>query len=391
MGRPHDKRDHGDGGIDERGQDRWRLRYRVNGKRFTKTFRGTIGEARRELRRLLKSGDDGQHVAPDKITLAEWARRWTAGRQVHEQTRERYDGLLRIHVLPTLGSRRLQSLMAADLDGLYRQLATRGLSPGTVRLVHGVLSGCLKTATRKGLLSANPAERADKPKAADSTVARVLDAKELAALVAGFLGHPLHGIVVVAAWTGARRNEILALRWSDLDVTKKTLTIARTAEETKAFGRRTKEPKTARGTRTIAIDEGLLGVLGTIREAHQRLMAGIPDGATADLALVKLPEAALVFPAPGADLCKLRDADAVTRTFQGHAAKVGFGHLRFHDLRGSHETMLLDAGVPVHTVAARCGHDAAVLLRAYAKRTAGSDAKAAAIIGELAGNNTRGA
>jgi integrase len=119
-------------------------------------------------------------------------------------------------------------------------------------------------------------------------------------------------------------------------------------------------------------------------------VAGIPDGASADLSLVKLPEGALIFPAPGDDLTALRDVNAVTRTFERQAAALGFGHLRFHDLRGSHETMLLDAGVPVHTVAARCGHDPAMLLRAYAKRTAGSDAKAAAIIGELAQNAARG-
>jgi integrase len=123
---------------------------------------------------------------------------------------------------------------------------------------------------------------------------------------------------------------------------------------------------------------------------HQRLVAGVPDGASADLSLVRLPASAPVFPALGADLDKLRDVNAVTRTFQRQAAKLGFGHLRFHDLRGSHETMLLDAGVPVHTVAARCGHDPAVLLRAYAKRTASSDAKAAAVIGELAAKAAAG-
>ncbi|MGH7032838.1 MAG: tyrosine-type recombinase/integrase, partial [Stellaceae bacterium] len=172
--------------------------------------------------------------------------------------------------------------------------------------------------------------------------------------------------------------------WSDLNFAAKTLTIARAAEETKAFGRRTKEPKTARGRRTIAIDDGLVALLRGIREGHQRLVAGVPNGADADISLVKLPEDALIFPAPGAALSQLRDVNAVTRAFGRHAAKLGFGHFRFHDLRGSHETMLLDAGVPVHTVAARCGHDPAMLLRAYAKRTAGSDAKAAAIIGELA-------
>ena len=57
--------------------------------------------------------------------------------------------------------------------------------------------------------------------------------------------------------------------------------------------------------------------------------------------------------------------------------------IRFHDLRATHETLLLDAGVPVHVVAARCGHDPAVLLRVYAKRTRKADTSAAAVIGAL--------
>jgi integrase len=57
--------------------------------------------------------------------------------------------------------------------------------------------------------------------------------------------------------------------------------------------------------------------------------------------------------------------------------------LRFHDLRGSHETLLLDKGIPVHTVAERCGHDAAMLLKAYAKRTTKADTSAANVIGTM--------
>jgi integrase len=66
-----------------------------------------------------------------------------------------------------------------------------------------------------------------------------------------------------------------------------------------------------------------------------------------------------------------------------HARKIGFNCVRFHDLRGAHETMLLDNGVPVHVVTARCGHDPAVLLRSYAKRTRKADTSAAAAIGNL--------
>jgi integrase len=72
------------------------------------------------------------------------------------------------------------------------------------------------------------------------------------------------------------------------------------------------------------------------------------------------------------------------KEFVRQAHKLGFPGLRFHDLRGTHETLLLDAGVPVHVVAARCCHDPAVLLRAYAKRTKKADTSAAAVIGALA-------
>ena len=67
------KRSYGDGGIDQRGENNFRLRYRIGKQRFAKTFHGTPAEARQELRRLLRSGDDGSHVAPDRGTLASWA------------------------------------------------------------------------------------------------------------------------------------------------------------------------------------------------------------------------------------------------------------------------------------------------------------------------------
>src|SRR5947209_16671109 len=103
------KRSHGDGGIDARAENSWRLRYRVNGKRFTKTVHGSLSDARKELRRLIRSSDTGEHVAPDKITLAQWIDRWVSllERQqdesevrrkrglVNRRTLERYEELLR--------------------------------------------------------------------------------------------------------------------------------------------------------------------------------------------------------------------------------------------------------------------------------------------------------
>src|SRR5215472_6110691 len=126
------RRGHGDGGIDERGPGRWRLRWRVDGKRYAKAFQGTVGEARRELRRLIKSADDGQHVAPDKMTLAAWVDRWVALQRrkgedadrdaarrtrglVNARTLERYEELLRLHVFPSLGNCLLNDIATTEI------------------------------------------------------------------------------------------------------------------------------------------------------------------------------------------------------------------------------------------------------------------------------------
>jgi integrase len=391
------KRAHGDGGIDRRAEDSYRLRYRVNGKRYAKTFHGSLSDARKELRRLIRTSDVGEHVAPDKITLSEWINQWTAllerkqqdddGRRkrglVNRRTLERYEDLLRCHVVPSLGARPLQQIQASEIDNLYIKLEQK-LSTRTTHHVHTVLGACLNAAVRKGLIPSSPVTRAEAPVPGESDRANVLDEEQLQRLVEGFKGSLLFNFVAVAAFTGARRNEILALRWSDVSFESKTLTIARAIEQTRKYGRNVKKPKTARSHRTIAIDDNLVELLRSEREKHRRLVAGVPDGVPVDLSLVPLPDDALVFPGgDGRHLTALRDPDAVTRGFVRRATKLGFPNLRLHDLRGTHETVLLDRGVPVHVVAARCGHDPAVLLRTYAKRTKKAVTSAAEVIGAL--------
>jgi integrase len=388
------RRTYGDGGIYATGENSWRLRYRVNGKRYSKAFHGTLSEARKEIRALIRSGDTGEHVAPDKITVTEWVEQWISigcpGKRkmnVDDGSVERYSQLLRCHVVPALGSRRLQQLKATDIDALYVELATK-VKPRTAHFVHAILGACLATAVRKGLIAVSPMARVEKvPSPGESDHGIALDADELGKLLDGFRSHPLYAIVAVAAFTGARRNEILALRWSDLDAANKTLRIERALKKRTGQQLSFKVPKNKRSTRTITIDDDLIALLLAEREKHLRIKAGVPDGAGVDLSLVKLPDGALMFPSPAGptfDILRPRDPHAVTQVFEDRARdELGFPKLRFHDLRGSHETALLDRGVPVHVVAARCGHDPAVLLRAYAKRTKKAYTSAAAVIGAL--------
>jgi integrase len=383
----------GAGTIDRRGEGSWRIRYRVGSQRYAKTFYGTKTEAAKELRRLLHDGDSGQHVPPDRMTVAGWIDHWIAigapGRRkkkVGRRTLERYEQLLRCHVKPMLGEMQLQKLLSSVVDKLYASFEGK-MSETSAHHVHTVFKACLSAAVRAKVIARNPVDGVEIVSAVGTFDHDVLDDAELAKLVAGFRGSPLYPIVAVYAFTGMRLREAIALRWEDVDLENRIIAVSRAVEETKGY-RGIKAPKTERGIRTFKIDNGLTGLLVALRGKQQRLVAGLPDGADVNPSLIKLPAGSLLFPGgDGTDLTSLRDGRAVSRTFKARALKLGFpAALRLHDLRGSHETVLLDAGVNPKVVADRCGHDVATMLKVYAKRTRKADAAAAEIIGAVSAN-----
>jgi integrase len=147
-------------------------------------------------------------------------------------------------------------------------------------------------------------------------------------MVRGFKGSALYSIVAVAAYTGMRLREVMALQWIDISFEQKTLTISRAVEETKKHGRKTKDPKTERGKRTIELGAVLVELLASERERHLHLVAGIPAGASVDLSLVKLPAGALVFPGGnGTDLTKLRAGRATSRLGSASSASLRCGSM----------------------------------------------------------------
>jgi integrase len=245
----------------------------------------------------------------------------------------------------------------------------RQIAPMTLHHVHVTFNSCLSTAERKGLIRANPMRRVEQvPSGGESDHGLALEEADLATLVAGFRSSPtMYAPVAIDAATGARRNELLAFRWIDLDVEQKALQVERALEMTKKFGIRFKPPKTARGKRTIALDDASVAILLGARDRLLRMLAGVPADANIDLSLVKLPEDALIFPEPGT-LSVPRNPRNFSKEFARRAKRLGFAGFTFHHVRGTHATLLLDRGVPVHVVAERIGDDPAVLLRNYAKR-----------------------
>ena len=151
------KRQYGGGAIEQRGPGVFRLRYAVDGERFSKTVTGTKTE-------LMAAGDKGAHVAPNKLTLGEWITEWLESgapgqrlEAVSERTSERYGQLLRTHVVPVLGKRPLQQLKAGEIDKLYAAIVAAGeIAPRTMHHVHVVFKSSMGTAFRTGLITVNP-------------------------------------------------------------------------------------------------------------------------------------------------------------------------------------------------------------------------------------------
>jgi len=117
---------------------------------------------------LLKSGDDGTHVDPSRMTVAQWIEHWLSigapnrkKKTVGRRSMERYQQFLRLHVIPHLGAIRLQKLNSTDIERLYEILAGK-MAPNTHYLAHSVFAACLNAAVRKELLASNPIAKAEK-------------------------------------------------------------------------------------------------------------------------------------------------------------------------------------------------------------------------------------
>jgi integrase len=345
------RRGHGDGGIDEPIPGHYRLRWRVDGRRFSKMFKGSLAEARRELRRLLKTADDGEYVAPSKITVADHLRGWLAdATDISPKTRERYLQLAEHQIIPHLGTTVLQQLETANVRGWHKVLIDAGLSARTVGHAHRVLHRALEIAVTDKLIAANVARRgAIKPPKVQEGETEILSPAQIATVRAGLAGHWLLPIVELALGTGMRRGELCALTWGAVDLAKGTAQVRASLEET-ASGLRLKEPKTKHGRRTIALGKAAATALRdhSRQQVELRLRLGLGRPQATDY----------VFPKPGDATFQAWPPDQLSRDWARIVSgkRRGLPRVSFHALRHTHASMLIAAGLDVVSICRRLGH-----------------------------------
>jgi integrase len=307
----------------------------------------TRGEAQAYLTETLAAIRAGLFTEVNRITLGEYLlERWLPSRKpaLRPSTYDRSLGNIRLHIAPALGHVRLQQLTVDHLDQFYasqlsegnRSGVRAGLSPKSVRYLHTILHRALRDAMRKNLVVRNVADAADPPKLRRPAEGiRTWSASQLRDFLDATTDHPLGVVFLVAATTGMRRGEVLGLRWMDVDFDVARLAVRQTILCVR-YEIVVGSPKTARGNRSIAIDR-------TTVEALRRLRRGRATD----------PLDALVFARPDG---RPYHPDYVSQTFDRTVARLGLPRIRLHDLRHTHATLGLAAGIPTKVMSDRLGH-----------------------------------
>jgi integrase len=326
----------------------WNIETQHGEKQRTKGGFRTRKEAQGYLNDAIAAISAGVFAEPSKVTFGEFlTERWLPSREMtlRRSTIESYRINVNRHVLPTLGARQIQQVTVDHLDRLYTQLVKSGLSPKTVRNVHVLLHKALKDAVRKNLIARNPAEAADPPKASRDgrEEMHTWTPAELRAFFEGLASHRLLAAYVLSATTGMRRGEVLGLRWVDIDVKRRSLFVNQTVLSVN-YEVFIGQPKTEHSRRRVTLDPETVEVLLAHRDrqgAERRLLGADYD----DIGLVFARE-------DGTPI----HPDYFSQTFDRTVARLGLSRIRLHDLRHTHATLGLAAGIPVKVISRRLGH-----------------------------------
>ncbi|MDY6918451.1 MAG: site-specific integrase [Chloroflexota bacterium] len=344
-------------------------------RQHTETVKGTKRDADKRLAELLHQLDTGAFMSPGKTTVADYLERWLADyaqANLAPRTFEGYRTIIRGHLIPGLGQLPLTRLKPEHIQRYYSDMLSHGradgkgaLSPRTVRHHHMVLHKALDTAVKWGLLSRNPADAISPPRC-QSPQWHTLGEHDIQVLLEAAKSTPYYAFFYTALFTGMRRSEILALRWCDVDLVMCQAYVRRALHHLLSGEVVIRPPKSATGSRTVALTPSTAIVLKEHREKQQ--LEAVMIGRTVkddDLVFSTIEGRALL-------------PNTVTHAWRNLVRRLGLGNVRLHDCRHSHASLLLKQGVHPKVVQERLGHSSITLtLDTYSHVTPGLQEAAA--------------
>ncbi len=293
----------------------------------------TRRDAERERTRAVADHSRGLLTLPSVVRLSEWLPRWLELKRpsLAPKTFANYAYVIHRHLLPLLGSRRVQDLKPSEVRGAYVKLTDRGYSRSLLHQTRVILRQALQEAVLDELVTRNVAEVARLPSFRRGKTARALDAEEVELFLRAARAHRLGELFAFVIATGLRRGEVCALKWAHVDLDGELLRVREnvTVVNGKAV---LGEPKTESGVRDLHLAAETVA-----------LLRSLPTCGVGEYVFTNV-EGQRLYP------------DSLTKLAGKIARQAGLGNVRFHDLRHTYASLMLSKGVPMEVVSEKLGH-----------------------------------
>jgi len=377
------------GYIRQRSKGRWEItidtgRDPSTNKRLRhfETIDGGKKEAQHRLAELQLNIRKGAYIKqPRQLTVASWLRQWLdsyVASSLSPKTRQSYEQESRCYIIPNLGGIRLTDLRPHHVQGYIakalsegRRHRAGGLSSRTVQYHYRILSKSLDDAIRMGLIAVNACKGVSAPRPVRRDIPAI-GQEDITKLLSAIKESSYHLFYYTLLLTGLRRGELLALRWKDLDIDSACIYVVHSLHRLDDGSIIIKGPKTSRSRRPVDLPSSLAMLLShhRVQVEAERIVMG-----------KSLTEDDFVFShADGTPF----NPNTVSHTFSKIAARAGISHLRLHDLRHIHATLLLKVGIHPRVVQERLGHSSiATTLDIYSHTVPGLQKMAAERLDKL--------
>ncbi len=338
------KRGNNEGSIYKLPSGSWRAQIYINGQRLGKTRKSKI-EAQKWLRETLGKIDQGYTADGSNTLLEVFLNEWLTSKSnaIKKTTWNLYECVIRNHINPHFGKIKLSDLSPQKIQSLYNNKARYGIGDRTICVIHTILNSSLNKAVKLGAIHTNPVQ-ATTPPVYETPEMQAYSEHEITQLLLAVKETSIEALVHMAITIGLRQSEILALKWSDIDWARNTLSVQRQLKRKFENQDYFSSLKTKSGKRTITLG---INMTDKLREHHRRQSRIKSE--TGD----RWIENDLIFPSQSGTPMNQRN---LLRKFKMIIQESGLREIRFHDLRHTAASLMLNHGITPMIVANRLGH-----------------------------------
>lgn len=338
------RRSNNEGSIYHLSNGKWRAQFTQGSSRFSFTGK-TKNECQRWINSLKQEKLETPNILESNQSLQHYLENWIAqaALNIRAGTLYQYQLYANKYIFPVLGTTRIRDITYQRIQSFYLDLYKANTGVRTIKIIHSVLHHSLEDAVIAGMLNRNPAHGTKLPKTEQKEI-RIYNEDQVNQLLLAAQGDRYEALYHLALATGMRQSELLGLQWSEVDFNRGILKVEKQLKRNFKEGDYFSQTKTKNGRRVLAIGPATIQKLQEHRNTQNldKLIAG-----------ERWKENNLVFPSSIGT--PMNQMNLYTR-FIHLCQEAGLPRIRFHDLRHTSASILLNHKVPMIVVSRRLGH-----------------------------------